>query len=231
MQVASVAQNKFDEGKKMNKEGLRVLVVDDEQPVRTLLQRILEEAGYMVTSAGDGQEALVKIAELEIAAVLLDVNMPGLTGMEVLRQIANDQPQTSVIMVTAVGDAQTAIEAMKLGAHDYIIKPFDNDELLLKVQKAIAKRKLLLENERHRIEIEQRVGEQAERLQQLFTELVQTLAREHKLIYEQASLQRRGKQALSKLPPELRKPMASVEEFNEALLRILRRSTVRNIEK
>jgi len=91
-----------------------------------------------------------------------------------------------------------------------------------KVRKAIEKRNLMLENERHRRELEQRVGEQTARLQQMFVELVETLSREHKLIYREASKQRGGREALSKLPPELREPMASVEEFSEALLRILR---------
>ena len=206
----------------MTVERLKVLVVDDEESVRSLLQRILGEAGYSVETAANGQEALAKISELEIAAVLLDVRMPGMSGIEVLRRIADESPETGVIMVTAVGDAQTAIEAMKLGAYDYIIKPFNHDDLVLKVRRAIEKRNLMLENERHRLELERRVGEQTERLQQLFVELVETLAREHKLIYQQASQQRGGREALSKLPPELREPMASVEEFSEALLRILR---------
>lgn len=206
----------------MTLERLRVLVVDDEESVRHLLQRILEGAGYTVDTAADGQEALVKISELEIAAVLLDIKMPGMSGMEVLKQITNNWPETSVIMVTAVGDAQTAIEAMKLGAYDYIIKPFNHNDLVLKLRRAIEKRNLMLENKHHRLELEQRVGEQTERLQQLFVELVETLAREHKLIYRQASRQREGREAISKLPPELREPMASVEEFSEALLRLLR---------
>ena len=206
----------------MTLEKLTVLVVDDEESVRNLLQRILEGGGYNVVTAADGREALDKLSELEIAAVLLDIKMPGMSGMEVLQRITKDWPETSVIMVTAVGDAQTAIEAMKMGAYDYIIKPFNHDDLVLKVRRAIEKRNLMLENERHRRELEQRVGEQAERLQQLFVELVETLAREHKLLYRQASQQRGGKEMLSKLPPELREPMASVEEFSEALLRILR---------
>ncbi len=206
----------------MNMDRLRVLVVDDEESVRSLLQRVLEGAGYTVETAANGREALAKISELETVTVLLDIKMPEISGMEVLQRIVNSQPETSVIMVTAVGDAPTAIEAMKLGAYDYIIKPFDHDDLVWKVRRAIEKRELMLENERHRLALEQKVGEQTARLQQLFVELVETLAREHKLIYQQASQQRGGREALSKLPPELREPMASVEEFSEALLRILR---------
>lgn len=122
-----------------------ILVVDDEELVRNLLQRILEGAGYTVHTAADGREALAKISGLEIAAVLLDIKMPEISGMEVLQRIANDRPETSVIMTTAVSDTQTAIEAMKLGADDYIIKPFNHDDLVLRVRKAIEKRNLKLD--------------------------------------------------------------------------------------
>ena len=206
----------------MATDRLRILVVDDEEAIRKLMQRILEESGYTVDTAANGREALIKISETETVAVLLDIRMPDMSGMEVLQQIANNRPEASVIMVTAVNDAQTAIEAMKLGAYDYIIKPFNHDDLVLKVRRAIEKRNLMLENERHRLTLEQKVGEQTARLQELFVELVETLSREHKLIYREASKQRGGREALSKLPPELREPMASVEEFSEALLRILR---------
>ena len=74
-------------------------------------------------------------------------------------------------MATTVGDAQTAVEAMELGAYDYITKPFNRDDVALKVRRAIGKRELLLENERHRLDLEKRVGEQAQQLQQRFVQL------------------------------------------------------------
>lgn len=201
-----------------------VLVVDDEETVRNLLQRILERAGYNVVTAADGQEALDKVSQLKVGIVLLDIKMPGMSGMKVLPRLTADRPETCVIMATAIADAETAIEAMKLGAYDYIIKPFNQDELLLKVQRAIEKRNLLLENERHRLELEERVAEQTERLREQFTDLVKTLAREHKLIYTLAYSQKGGKALLLKLPKELQEPMSSVEEFSEALLRILKKA-------
>lgn len=208
----------------MTEELGRLLVVDDEESVRNLLQRILQGAGYTVDTAADGREVLAKISELEIAVVLLDIKMPGMSGMEVLQQLTANRPDICVVMVTAVADLQTAVESMKLGAYDYITKPFNQNDVVLKVRKALETRHLLLENERRRFELEERVGEQAERLQQLFAELVGTLAREHKLIYSQAHRQRGGKELLSKLPKELQQPMSSVEEFSEALLRILKRT-------
>mgnify|MGYP001152371090 FL=1 len=206
----------------VNKRG-RVLVVDDEEIIRSLLQRTLETAGYNVTTAPNGREALDKVSETEFDAALLDIKMPGMSGVEVLQQLNVHHPQLCVVMVTAVGDAETAIEAMKAGAYDYIIKPFNPDEAVLKLRTAMQKRYQVLENERKRLELEKKVGEQTQQLQQQFAELVQTLAREHKLLYSLAESKRGGAKSLfSKLPEELQEPMASVEEFSEALLRILR---------
>ncbi len=208
----------------MAEESRRVLVVDDEESVRAFLQRMLKDAGYEVTTAANGQEALDKLVQSRIGVVLMDINMPKMSGMEALRQITANWPDTCVVMATAVGDVQTAVEAMKLGAYDYITKPFNREGLVLTLQKAIAKRDLQLESERRRLDLEKRVGEHAERLQQTFRELVETLAREHALLYRLADKEpKKGKALLSKLPPELQKPMSSAEEFSEALLRILKR--------
>lgn len=212
----------------MTDEQGRVLVVDDEESVRQLLQRVLQKAGYNVVTASNGQEALAKVTELKVELVLLDIGMPGISGMEVLKQLRANWPDVSVIMATAVADAQTAVEAMKLGAYDYIGKPFNAEDVVLTVQRALEKRNLLRENERHRLDLEKRVGEQTERLQQQFVELVETLAREHKLIYKLAESQPGGVRAfLKRLPPELQAPMSTVEQFSEALLRVLRRGALR----
>ena len=206
----------------------RVLVVDDEDIVRSLLQRTLEVAGYDVATAANGQEALDKVSEMEFDAALLDVKMPGMSGIEVLQQMTIHHPQTCVVMVTDVGDAETAIDAMKAGAYDYIIKPFNPDDVALKLRSALVKRSQIMENERNRLELEKKVGEQTQRLQQQFAELVETLAREHKLLYSLAESKRGGVKSLfSKLPKELQEPMSSVEEFSEALVRILRRGALK----
>ena len=208
----------------MTEEQERVLVVDDEDSVREFLKRILGNSGYNVITAASGQEALEKISQFKTKLVFLDIKMPGISGMEVLQEITANWHDTCVIMVTAMGTTETAVEAMKLGAYDYITKPFNGDDLILKTQKALRERDLQLESKRHLLDLEQRVAEQAEQLQQQFVELVETLAREHKLIYNLAHRQQKDSKALlSKLPPELQKPMSSTEEFSEALLKILRR--------
>jgi DNA-binding NtrC family response regulator len=202
----------------------RVLVVDDEESIRNILQRILKEAGYDVVTAANGQEALDKVSQLMPEAVVLDVKMPGMSGMEVLKQVVVNSPDVCVVMATAVSDAQIAVDAMKLGAYDYIVKPFSRADLLLKVRRALEKRHLLLENEHHQLDLEKRVGEQTKQLQQQFVELVETLAREHKLLYKLTEHQRGGAKLLFKrLPKELQEPMSSVEEFSEAMLRILKK--------
>lgn len=201
-----------------------VLVVDDENSIRNILQRILEEAGYDVATAANGQEALDKVSQLMPEVVVLDIKMPGMSGMEVLQRIATNWPDVGVVMASAIGHTQIAVDAMKRGAYDYITKPFSRADLVLKVRRAMEKRRLLLENQHHRLDLEKRVGEQAEHLQQQFVELVETLAREHKLLYKLAEHQHRGaKSFFKRLPKELQEPMSSVEEFSDALIRILKR--------
>ena len=206
----------------MTTERVMVLVVDDEKIIRNLLQSILSEAGYDVVTAANGQEALDKIPQSVIKVVLLDVKMPDISGIQVLQQLTTNWPEICVVMVTAVVDAKTATEAMKLGANDYITKPFNPDNVVTTVKSAIEKKHLELQDKRHQLELRKRVGEQTERLQEQFVDLVETLSREHKLIYKLASKEKGGWEALSKLPKELQEPMASVEEYSEALLKLLR---------
>ncbi len=209
----------------MTEQRRRVLVVDDEETVRSVLKRILEGAGYKVITAANGEEALYEMSQQEIKVVLLDIKMPGMSGIEVLGKLTHDRPDTCAIMVTAVADAQTAVEAMKMGAYDYIVKPFDQSEVVQKVQKAIARWNHQLEEKRHYLELRGQFLEKTTLMQEQFTELIESLGREHKLLHELAASQADGgKSMLSELPPELQKPMSSVEEFRDALLRILRRS-------
>jgi len=208
----------------MARKQIRVLVVDDEEIVRGLLQRTLEEAGYTVATAANGEEALHEVSRQEPEAVLLDIKMPGLSGMDALTKITADWPDICVIMVTAVGDTQTAVEAMKLGAYDYITKPFKPNDVVQKTRDALNKRESLLQRNRLSLEIQQSLTEKSEQMREQFNDLVRTLAREHSLLYKLITQQPgSAKSALSKLPPELQEPMASIKEFRDALLKILRR--------
>ena len=209
----------------MTTDRINFLVVDDEETVRTLFQRILQAAGYDAVIAADGEEALSVIADGDIDVVLLDINMPGLSGIDVLGKISTDWPNVCVIMVTAVADVQTAVAAMKLGAYDYITKPFDQDEMLLKIRQAVVRSQEQLQDKQHLLQFEQNINEQTRRMQEQFTELVNSLAREHQLLSQLAEKQKtKGKPLLAGLPPELQGPISTVKEFRDALLRILKRS-------
>ena len=106
-----------------------VLIVDDEQVVCDLICDELSERGFLCTTALDGDEALTKLTTQDFDVVLLDIKLPGISGMEVLRNIQSNHHNTTTIMITAVNDVDTAVEAMKLGASDYIVKPFDLDRV------------------------------------------------------------------------------------------------------
>jgi len=113
----------------MVNEKPRVLIVDDDQVVCELLCGELEEHGYLCATALSGNDALSKLVTQDFDVVLLDIRLPGISGIEVLREIKLNQCRTAAIMITAVNDLKTAVEAMKLGASDYIVKPFDLDRV------------------------------------------------------------------------------------------------------
>ena len=117
--------------------GSRILVVDDEESVRWALTKALERAGYRVDLAADGPGGFSAAENPEVDLVLLDVRLPGRDGLAVLRDIRKRRPDLPVIMMTAYGTLQVAVEAMKQGAYDYLGKPFDVDEVLLVVEKAL----------------------------------------------------------------------------------------------
>ena len=115
----------------------RVLVVDDEQVVCDLLHAELSERGYLCTTVLSGNDALTKLATEDFDVVLLDIRLPSMSGMEVLREIWLNHGKTATIMITAVNDVGTAVEAMKLGASDYIVKPFVLDRVDASIRTAL----------------------------------------------------------------------------------------------
>ena len=136
----------------------RILVIDDEMIVCESCKRILEEDGYEVETALSGKEAFAKMRENPFDIVITDLKMPEIDGMEVLRTFQKDYPDTIVIMITGFSTVETAVEAMKLGAFDYIPKPFTPDEVSIVVKKAIEKKSLLLENVYLRQELQGKYG-------------------------------------------------------------------------
>ncbi len=124
----------------------KILVVDDERGMREFLTIMLKKEGHDVTSAGGGKEALEYVAQKTYDIVITDVRMPNITGVDVLKTVKESSPETVVIIVTAYASTETAIEAMKQGAYDYITKPFKVEEIKLIVRNALEKRKLREEN-------------------------------------------------------------------------------------
>jgi two-component system, NtrC family, response regulator HydG len=127
---------------------VRVLVVDDDPGVRYTLREILSSEGLVVDEAADGAEALARFEAQPAPLVLTDLRMPNVDGMELLRRLAGRSPAPRVVMITAHGSERQAVEAMKAGAYDYFRKPFENDELVAVVRRAVEAVRLAHENER-----------------------------------------------------------------------------------
>lgn len=132
----------------------RVLVADDEKNMRWVLRQALEGDGYEVVEAADGQQAIEAIAEQEPDVLILDHKMPSPDGMEVLKRVRAEGRRFPIIMLTAHGNIESAVEAMKAGATEYLTKPFDLDELKLSIDKALKVEALAAEVERLREELE-----------------------------------------------------------------------------
>ena len=116
--------------------------------------------------------------------VLLDLRMPGISGTDVLHHLGSDSPDTCVIMLTAVASAETAVEAMKLGAYDYIIKPSNADDLLMRIERALERRRLVLQVKHYQKELEERLVQQAKEMREMMAQTVNALIHEELLARE-----------------------------------------------
>ncbi len=158
------------------KNKAKILIVDDEMRVREILSRKLTDDGFNCLTAPDGNAALKMLKADQVELVLLDVMMPGKAGPEVLKEIKSRYPDTAVIMVTAIADVQTAINLMRLGAYDYIIKPVELNVLSVSLDRALEKRNLIIENRDYQLHLEQRVEEQTKKIRQSFLNSTTSLA-------------------------------------------------------
>ncbi|MEQ1795766.1 MAG: HD domain-containing phosphohydrolase [Nitrospira sp.] len=147
-------------------ENRNILVVDDEEPIRRLLGYMLQTHGYTVTLAADAREARQRIEERPYALLLCDVNMPGESGMDLVRNLLVDRPHTAAIMVTGLDSSVLANAALDMGAFGYIIKPFESNEVLIDVANALRRRRLEMENRLHRDNLEDIVRTRTMALQQ-----------------------------------------------------------------
>ncbi len=124
----------------------RVLIVDDEEAVRKSLTAVLADRGFDASAVGDGTHAVIEIRESSWDVVLVDLKMPGMDGMDVLKEIKSVHPETMVIIITGYGTIESAVEAVKEGAFDYVAKPFTPDEICIRVEKAVGQKALIEEN-------------------------------------------------------------------------------------
>ncbi len=159
-----------------------ILVVDDERLVNAILARYLSQMGYSCITARSGHEALEKLDEQNCALALCDIRMPGMGGIELLKRIKEWDDEIAVIMVSAVDNREVAVEAMRAGAYDYVIKPFHLEEVLISVQRALDNRRLILERKEYQRNLERKVEERTrelaqknEELQRLFISAIESI--------------------------------------------------------
>jgi RNA polymerase sigma factor (sigma-70 family) len=153
-----------------------VYVIDDDEDVRNSLRWLLRSAGYVVREYGTAEDFLPNAIDAGTpACVLLDVNLPGKDGLTLLREIRQQVPQLAVLMVTGFGDVPMAVKALKLGALDFIEKPYTDELLLEKIAAAWQREPELLERERRRAEVEKRLAKLTPREREVFGHLAQGL--------------------------------------------------------
>ena len=112
-----------------------ILIVDDQESIRHFIEKAMTEEGYEVSSAGEGKTALLKVTEELPDLVLLDLRLPDMHGLDVLKRVKEQDSDLPVIIMTAFGDVESAVRAMKLGAHDYINKPINLEQLTSAVER------------------------------------------------------------------------------------------------
>jgi putative nucleotidyltransferase with HDIG domain len=151
-----------------------ILVVDDEEAIREVVSTMLESKGYRCTAVQNGRVAQEQVKKLTPDLVLSDMIMPEMDGIKFLEWMRQYDPEVPVIMVTAIHDISTALEAIRRGAYDYILKPFEKDQLFLGVGRALQHRRLIIENRSYQSNLEQLVEERTAQLTSAIEQLEQS---------------------------------------------------------
>jgi len=153
----------------------RILIVDDESGIRRLLYHKLSKAGYTCEEAENAERATEKMAANPAELIILDIKMPGKSGIELLPDLKAKYPHTAVIMATAITEASNAINCMKDGADDYLCKPFNLEEVVLSAERSLEKRRLELEIKAYQERLQQKVDEQTMEIRRLFLGAIEAL--------------------------------------------------------
>jgi putative two-component system response regulator len=154
----------------------RCLIVDDEPRLRQVMMHLMRSDGFDCVEASNGIEALAQLEAQPVTLVLSDLRMPKMDGFELLQEIRKRYPDVAVVMITAVADVEIAVNCLAIGASDYVVKPYQLQDVRARVAQALEKRALILENRAYKEGLEARVAEQARRLEALFLVSVQSLA-------------------------------------------------------
>lgn len=152
-------------------EAAKLLIVDDEEPLRRALERILTRKGYRFTGAEDASSARAALARDSFDLVLSDMNMPGESGLDLVKSIVVEYPDVATVMCTGLDDAELAQTAIEIGAYGYIVKPFEPNEILIAVMNALRRRQLEIENRHHREHLEEMVRGRTEELWSAISDL------------------------------------------------------------
>jgi response regulator RpfG family c-di-GMP phosphodiesterase len=152
------------------------LVVDDEPRLRQVLVHLMKGDGFTCLEAGNGEEALAQLQRHPVTLVMSDLRMPRMDGLELLRQVRARWPDVAVVMITAVADVEVAVSCLAIGAMDYLTKPFHLEEVRARVAQAMENRRLVMENRGYQESLQEKVGVQARRLEELFMASIQSLA-------------------------------------------------------
>lgn len=156
-----------------------LLIVDDEEMIRGLLVSTLTKEGWFCYEAGNSDDGSLILQNQEIDLALLDIMMPGNSGMKLLEELKTTCPDTSVLMVTAMNDMDIALSCIRMGADDYIVKPFNIDRVVLTIRNSLEKRRLLMENKEYQKNLEIKVLEQTRHIRSAMEEI--NLSYEHTL--------------------------------------------------
>src|SRR5437867_378769 len=161
----------------MNEGKGSVLVVDDEVYIQEILTSILEQEGYQCVTAGSVDAALVELGARKFDLAFIDVLLPGRSGMDLLQLIRSGYPDTAAIMITGVSEASTEVEAAKMGAHDYIAKPFNRDQILESAGRALEHRRLEASSREYQMYLKRMVEERGAVTPRLLDAMNQALVR------------------------------------------------------
>lgn len=142
-----------------------ILIVDDQEEIRGLLSRLLDGFDYRTAAAGNAEEAMAQLSRSSFEAAIVDIQMPGTNGIQLLRELKSLSPDIAVVMMSGVREIETALTALKLGAYDYITKPFNRDLVHGCLKRALEKRSLVIQGRLYQANLEKQVQERTRELE------------------------------------------------------------------